>query len=196
VVYITRFFILLYDLHFMQLQLLRTTSCLFIYYDSGNDWLFLDWAGKLTLSAVQDACVVVAQCYLQRTYLRVLNSNMLVKGSCTEVATWLGMEFLPYLAVSGVKHVASISAPALPDRHLVQTVRQWVPELLLHFFATPDEAIAWLQQTHSSPTESYRAPQQQTASQGQLVQGMQQLRQQVQQRRQKVTKQPAYAQLA
>jgi hypothetical protein len=196
VVYITRLFILLYDLHFMQLQLLRTTSCLSIYYDSGNDWLFLDWAGNLTLAAVQDASIVVAQCYLQRTYSRVLSSNMLVTGSCTEVATWLGMEFLPYLAVSGVKHVASISAPALPDRHLVQTVHQWVPELLLHFFATPDEAIAWLQQTHSSPVEGYRAPQQQTASQGQLVQGMQQLRQQVQQRRQKVTKQPAHAQLA
>jgi hypothetical protein len=196
VVYITRLFILLYDLRFMQLQLLRTTSCLSIYYDAGNDWLFLDWAGNLTLAAVQDASIVVAQCYLQRAYSRVLSSNMLVTGSCTEVATWLGMEFLPYLAVSGVKHVASISAPALPGTHLVQTVRQWVPELLLHFFATPDEAIAWLQQTYSLPVEGYGALQQQTASQGQLVHSMQQLRQQVQQRRQKVPKQPAYAQLA
>jgi hypothetical protein len=196
VVYITRLFILLYDLRFMQLQLFRTTSCLSIYYDAYHDWLFLDWAGKLTLPAVQEACVVVAQCYLQRAYSRVLSSNMLVTGSCTEVATWLGMEFLPYLAVSGVKHVASISAPALPDRHLVQTVRQWVPELLLHFFTSTDEAIAWLQQTHSSPTEGNRVPQPQAVTQGQLVQGMQQLRQQVQQRRQKVTKQPAHAQLA
>jgi hypothetical protein len=196
VVYITRLFILLYDLRFMQLQLFRTTSCLSIYYDAYHDWLFLDWAGKLTLPAVQEACVVLAQCYLQRAYSRVLSSNMLVTGSCTEVATWLGMEFLPYLAVSGVKHVASISAPALPDRHLVQTVRQWVPELLLHFFTTTDEAIAWLQQTHSSPTEGNRVPQPQAVTQGQLVQGMQQLRQQVQQRRQKVTKQPAHAQLA
>jgi hypothetical protein len=79
---------------------------------------------------------------------------------------------------------------------LVQTVRQWVPELLLHFFTTTDEAIAWLQQTHSSPTEGNRVPQPQAVTQGQLVQGMQQLRQQVQQRRQKVTQQPAHAQLA
>jgi hypothetical protein len=173
----------------MQLQLLRTTSCLSIYYDAHHDWLFLDWAGKLTLPAVQEACVVVAQCYLQRTYSRVLSSNMQVTGSCTEVATWLGMEFLPYLAVSGVKHVASINGPTLPGNRTVQTVRQWVPELLLHFFRTTDEAIAWLQQPPASPTEGYRAPQQQPASQGQLVQGMQQ-------RRQKVNKQPAHAQWA
>jgi hypothetical protein len=172
-------FILLYDLRFMQLHLLRTTACLAIYYDSGNDWLFLDWAGNLTLPAVQEACVAVAQCYLQRTYSRVLTSNLHVTVSGTEVATWLGMEFLPYLAVSGIKHVASISAPALPDRHLVQTVRQWVPDLLLHFFTTTDEAIAWLQQTHSLPTESYRASQQQTASQVRLTQQVQVLQQQV-----------------
>jgi hypothetical protein len=196
VLYITRLFILLYYLRFMQLHLLRTTSCLSIYYDAYNDWLFLDWAGKLTLPAVQEACVVVAQCYLPRTYSRVLNSNMLVTDSSTEVAIWLGMEFLPYLAMSGVKQVASISASALPGHHLVQTVRQWVPELLLHFFTTTDDAIAWLQQPQSSATQGYLLPQPQAATQSQLVQGMQQLRQQVQQRRQKVAKQPAHAQLA
>jgi hypothetical protein len=64
-------------------------------------------------------------------------------------------------------------------RHLVQTVRQWVPDLLLHFFTTTDEAIAWLQQTHALPTEGYRASQQQTASQVRLTQQVQVLQQQV-----------------
>jgi hypothetical protein len=180
----------------MQLQLLSTTSCLSIYYDSSNNWLFLDWAGNLTLPAVQEACVAVAQCYLPRTYSRVLNSNLQVTGSSGNVATWLSLEFLPYLAVSGVEHVASISAPSLLGRQLEQTVRQWVPELMLNLFDNTEEAITWLQQTHSSSTEGYPLPQRQAATQVQLAQGMQYMRQQVQQRRQKVNKQPAHAQLA
>jgi hypothetical protein len=173
----------------MQLHLLRTTACLAIYYDSGNDWLFLDWAGKLTLPAVQEACVAVAQCYLQRAYSRVLNSNLHVTGSCTEVATWLGMEFLPYLAVAGVEHVAWISAPSSVGRTLEQTVLEWVSELVLHLFDTTDEAIAWLQQTRLSHTEGYRAPQWQPATQVRLAQ-------QVQVLQHRVAKRPAELQRA
>jgi alpha-galactosidase/6-phospho-beta-glucosidase family protein len=174
----------------MQLHLLRTTTCLSIYYDSSNNWLFLDWTGNLTLPAVQEACVAVAQCYLQRTYSRVLNSNLQVKGISWSVATWLGMEFLPYMAVTGVEHVAWVSASSLPGRNLVQTMLQWVSEPVLKLFDNTEEAIAWLQQAGSSQTE-YLLPQQQATTQFQLVQGMQRMRQQVQQCRQKVTEQPA-----
>jgi hypothetical protein len=172
----------------MQLKLLNTTSCLSIYYDSYHNWLFLDWAGNLTLSAVQDAGIAVAQCYLQHTYTQVLSSNLQVTSSSEHVATWLGIEFLPYLAMTGVKHVASISAPSLLSRHLGQTIRQWVPGLVLNFFSTTEEAIAWLQQTHLLQAESYLLSQQQVATQVQLVQGMQPLQQQMQLRRQKVTR--------
>jgi hypothetical protein len=180
----------------MQLRLLDTTSCLAIYYDSSNNWLFLDWAGNLTLPAVQEACVTVAQCYLQQTYSRVLSSNLQVTGSSEHVATWLGIEFLPYLAATGVQHVASINTGSLQSRHLGQTVRQWVPELMLNFFNTTEEAIVWLQQPHSSQTENYLLPQPRAATPLQAVPSMQLLRQRVQHRRQQVTKQPIQSQLA
>jgi hypothetical protein len=170
----------------MQLHLLRTTSCLAIYYDSCHNWLFLDWVGELTLPAVQEACVAVAQCYLQRTYPRVLNSNLQVTGISWSVATWLGSEFLPYMAVGGVEHVAWISAPSLLGRHLTQTVLKQVPGFVLNVFDNPEEAVAWLQQTSSSQAEGYILPQRQASAQGQLIQGVQQLRQEVQQLSQKV----------
>ncbi len=174
----------------MQLHLLRTTSCLAIYYDSCHNWLFLDWSGELTLPAVQEACVAVAQCYLQRTYSRVLNSNLQVTGISWSVATWLGSEFLPYMAVGGVEHVAWISAPSLLGRNLTQTVLKQVPGFVLNVFDNAEEAIAWLQQAPSTQLPGYILPQRQPDSQARLAQGVQVLRQEVQQLPQKVIRRP------
>jgi hypothetical protein len=189
--------ILLYYLRFMQLRLLCTTSCLFVYYDSAHDWLFLDWTGDLTLPAVQDACVAVAQCYLQRTYSRVLNSNIQVTESRAGVATWLGAEFLPYMTLTGVKQLAWIGAPSsLLGNDLVQTMRKRVPGLALNLFDSIEDAIDWLQQPYSMPLEYY-LPSRQPATQARLAQGAQAIlqeaqliRQEVQHLKQKVGRKP------
>jgi hypothetical protein len=178
----------------MQLHLLRTTSCLSIYYDSCHNWLFLDWAGELTLPAVQEACVAVAQCYLQRTYPRVLNSNLQITGISWNVATWLGTEFLPYMKVGGVEHVAWISAPSLLGRHLTQTVLKQVPGFVLNVFDNADEAISWLQQTPSTQLPGYILPLRQPDTQARLAHGVQVLKQEVQQLPQKSGRRPVKSQ--
>jgi hypothetical protein len=172
----------------MQLHLLHTTSCLSIYYDSCHDWLFLDWAGYLALPLVQEACVAVAQCYLQRTYSRVLSSNLQVTDISWNVATWLGTEFLPYLKAAGVQHVAWISAPSLVDRNLGQRELKLVPELGLNLFDNAEEAIAWLQQRPSVQSEPYSFPQRQPAAQAWSAQRGKILRQEVFQLPQRIEK--------
>jgi hypothetical protein len=164
----------------MQLNLLRTTSCLSIYYDSSYNWLFLDWHGKLTLSAVQDGCVAVVECYLHRTYPRVLTSNLQVTGVGGGVASWLGAEFLPYMAVAGVEQVAWISAPSFLGRNLAQRMVNRVPGLALNWFDTTQEATAWLQQPPSTQLEGQLLPPRQTLTQVRLAQGVQIIRQEVQ----------------
>jgi hypothetical protein len=181
----------------MQLRLLCATSCLSIYHDLVHDWLFLDWTGDLTLPAVQDACVAVAQCYLQRTYSRVLNSNLQVIESRAGVATWLGAEFLPYMTLVGVRQVAWINAPSsLLGNDLVQTMRKRVPGLALNLFDSTEEAIYWLQQPYSAPLEHHLSPRQ-PATQARLAQGAQAIRQEallirqeVQHLKQKVGRRP------
>jgi hypothetical protein len=170
----------------MQLELLRSSACLAIYHDLSRDWLLLEWAGELTLAAVQDACIAVVECYMRRTYLRVLISNSQVTGVGEGVASWLGVEFIPYMAVVGVTQIAWISAPTLLGRHLAQTVAKQIPSLTLTLFNTREEATVWLQQPLAAFAESMLFSPWQTPAQVRLAQGVEVLRQEAQLIRQEV----------
>jgi hypothetical protein len=164
----------------MQLQLLRDTACLSIHYDASHRWLFLDWAGELTLSAVQDASVAVAECYLHGSYPRVLSSNLQIAGIDPSVGAWLKAEFLPYLTVAGVTQIAWISAPSLGGRKLAQAVAGRVPGLALNVFETAEEAMVWLQQPPCAQPEDYSLSLRQTSTQALLTQSVQVIRQEMQ----------------
>ena len=57
-----------------------------IYFDTSNNWLFIDWAGNLTLSQVQHTCLAIVRCYQYHAYPRVLNSNAQVTSIALDVA--------------------------------------------------------------------------------------------------------------
>jgi hypothetical protein len=170
----------------MQLQLLCATSCLSIYYDSRHQGLFLEWAGELTLPAVQEACVAVAQCYLTRTYSRVLTSKLHVTQVGGSVETWIDAEFLPYLTVAGVEQIAWVSTSSLVGRAKAQTVVNRLPNLVLNLFDDMQEAVAWLQQPRSLQLEGYFWQSRQPAPQVRLAQGVHVIRQEAQVIRQEV----------
>lgn len=131
----------------MRLHLLRETACVSIYYDSLNEWLFLDWEGELTLPAVQTACLEIAHCFLPRPYARVLNSNAQVTGMSWSVAAWLASDFLPHLTLAGVTQVAWVCSSSLRGRYVVQTVLNWLPGPAVTSFDDLDAAVTWLQHT-------------------------------------------------
>ncbi|AMJ65721.1 hypothetical protein AXW84_09985 [Hymenobacter sp. PAMC 26628] len=128
---------------------MRKTVCVSIYYDSLNEWLFLDWEGELTLLDVQTACLEVANCFLIRPYPRVLNSNAQITGVSWSVAAWLATEFLPHVTLAGITHVAWVTSSSLQGRFLVQTVLNWLPGPAVTSFDDTDAAVTWLQ--HSRP---------------------------------------------
>jgi hypothetical protein len=170
----------------MQLQLLVTTACLAIYYDSRYNGLHLEWKGDLSLPAMQEACVAVAQCYRPRPYARVLHSNLQVTAVGERVGSWLEAEFLPYLALVGVEQVAWVSAPFLAGRHQVQTVVNRHPTLVINLFYTAEEAAAWLQQPPSAQVESQLLPSWQLATQVRRAQGVSAVRQEMRRGQQEV----------
>ncbi|RZK24572.1 MAG: STAS/SEC14 domain-containing protein [Hymenobacter sp.] len=161
----------------MKLHLLRQTKCLDIYYDSGNDWLFLDWRGDLTLQDAKDACVALAHCHLQRPYPRILNSNAQLEGVSWSVAAWLVTDFLPHMSLAGVEHVAWICSPTLSGRHVVQTIVNWLPGFILNTFFDIEDAVDWLQHTRSTHPQGYTLSQRPPAEQAKLVQVVQELSQ-------------------
>jgi hypothetical protein len=152
---------------FMRLHLLSETTCLSIYYDSLNEWLFLDWEGELKLSDVQNACLEIARCFLHRPYARVLNSNAQVTGVSWSVAAWLVSDFLPHLSLAGITQVAWVCSTSLRGRYVVQTVLNWLPGPAITSFDDLDAAITWLQHTRpEGPLES--APRHLPATQAKL----------------------------
>ena len=163
----------------MQLHLLSKTTCLAIYYDSKNNWLFLDWEGELTLPAVQVACVELGRCFLHRPYPRVLNNNTQVTGVSWSVASWLVREFLLHLPLAGVEQVAWISSSSLLGRNMAQTVVNWLPWLTATLFDDMEAAVHWLQQCQLPGATGYLLPQRLPATQAKLAQAVQELQRKV-----------------
>ncbi|RZJ57477.1 MAG: hypothetical protein EOO55_03295 [Hymenobacter sp.] len=123
-----------------------------IYYDTFNNWLFIDWEGDLTLDIVQRACLEIARCYQQYAYPRVLNSNAQVTSFALDVAAWLASEFIPNLGVIGVEQVAWVVAPTVQGQNgVIDTVKR-LPETSFNLFDDVASAVAWLQQIALPPS--------------------------------------------
>ena len=128
----------------MELQLLQETPNVSIYYDCANQWLFLDWRGDLTLALVQDSCLAVAQYFLDAPYSRILNSNTGVTSMAHNVPTWLAREFLPYLRLAGIKHVAWVYSPSLRVKCYTDAALYTLDTPVVNVFDDVESAFAWL----------------------------------------------------
>jgi hypothetical protein len=161
----------------MQLHLLRRTTCLAIYYDFRNDWLYLDWQGHLALPVLQEACLALADCYLHRPYPRVLNNNEQVTGVNWGIALWLVSDFLPHMTLAGVQQVAWVYSPSLQGRSMVQAILSWLPGQSLTSFDDLAGAVEWLTHTRAEQAPGYLLPRRAAADQARLTQEVLALRQ-------------------
>jgi len=164
--------------YIMTLRRLYSDAQLSIYFDSSNDWLYVEWAGELTLPVVQEACVRIAQCFLAYPYPRVLNDNTFVTGISWSVAPWLISHFLPHLRLAGVQQLAWVYSPSLPGLHMVQTVVNWLPHLDIAVFDELEAGAAWLQRARRVAGLAYPYGARPAATQTQLAAVMQGLAQQ------------------
>lgn len=163
----------------MDLRLLHDTPIVSAYYDTRNDWLFTDWRGALTLPKVKEGCLTIAQCFLERAYPRILNSNVEVTSMSPDVPPWLAEVYLPHLGLASIEYMAWVCAPSLLMRHLAaESVRQLRAPIVATFDDLAD-AFAWLQQTrvtHPGDVIPYRTPEQQARLSRQVAQLTQELR--------------------
>lgn len=153
----------------MNLLLLCSSPQVSVYYDSHNEWLYVEWEGKITLPVAQQACLQLAHCALERPYTRVLNNNTYVTGVELSVGPWLALHFMPHLALAGVRQMAWVCSPTLAGLNLVQTILQWLPRLEATIFTDTEDAVRWLQQRPPEPAaEAARPP----ATQARLVRAL------------------------
>jgi hypothetical protein len=163
----------------MRLHLLKKTPHIAIYYDTQNDWLFLDWIGELTLTDVQNTCLEVSRCFLHRAYPRVLNSNLQVTNVSWSAVGWLTLDFMPQLAPAGVERIAWICSPSLWGRSVVQRIVGLVPQVSISLFDEVEAAADWLQHTRLEYAKGYLLPQRAISDQAKLVQQVEALKQKV-----------------
>lgn len=132
----------------MNLKLLCTAPHVNIYFDSWNNWLYIEWEGALTLPAVQYASLEVAQCFVQHAYPRVLNNNAQVTNMSIEVIPWLTKHLLTYLDLAGIEQLAWVHAPIVRAFALAPQVHEQLPHLNISIFSDLEGATHWLQQTN------------------------------------------------
>lgn len=130
----------------MDLQLLATTTTLSVFHDAENDWLYLDWHGDLTLKSVQEGCTAVAQCFLRKNYVRVLNDNSSVTSLAPEVASWLATECLPRLKLSTIEYLAWTHSPNIDTQSWTHTALYQVEGPVVVMFDDVESAYAWLRE--------------------------------------------------
>jgi hypothetical protein len=152
----------------MNLHLLRTAPGICVYYDTCNDWLFIEWEGELTLRTVQLASLELATCILQRPYARVLNSNLLATSISWDMAPWLACEVLPYLRLAGIDHLAWVRPQALRGQYMVNALMSRLPGLAVALFDEMDHAVTWLTRHRPPATTSGAAPMHSPATQARL----------------------------
>jgi hypothetical protein len=132
----------------MNLKLLCTAPHVNIYFDSWNNWLYIEWEGALTLPDVQYACLEVAECFVKHAYSRVLNSNAQVTCMAADVLPWLTKHLLPYLELTGIKQMAWVRPPLIRALNLSTQVYEQLPHLNIGIFDDLEEATSWLQQSN------------------------------------------------
>lgn len=131
----------------MNLRPLCSAPNVDVYFDSWNNFLYLEWAGELQLAAVQQACLEIARCFVAHAYPRVLNNNAQIVRVEPDVTPWLAQHFLPYLGLAGVQQFAWVYGPSPRGQELGQQVLRFLsPQVQVALFADAEEAVAWLQQ--------------------------------------------------
>lgn len=119
-----------------------------IYFDSWNNWLYVEWEGALTLPALQYACLEVAQCFVKHAYPRVLNNDVQLTSLPWEAAPWLARHFFPNLKLAGIKQLAWVHAPTVRGLSHATQLLQELPHLNVGLFADMEQATSWLQQSN------------------------------------------------
>ncbi|WP_324671524.1 hypothetical protein [Hymenobacter sp. GOD-10R] len=114
------------------------------YYDSTNDWLYLDWHGELDLDALRKNCLQLVLCLVTKRYKRILNDNTNLTKATTDVVPWLATEILPYMKLVGIEYMAWILSPNLDVQNEAKEAIEELTKPVVVLFDDMASAYEWL----------------------------------------------------
>ncbi|MET4105299.1 hypothetical protein [Hymenobacter sp. UYP22] len=126
--------------------MLLDTPTLTIEYSPGNQLLRVHWIGHHTTQSVYHDCLKMLGYVQQTRCTKILNDSSEAFGEWLDLAEWIGKEFIPQLADSGVLALAWVNAMDWPSRHAVARSVQHARGLLIHTFDFDEREAAarWL----------------------------------------------------
>jgi hypothetical protein len=126
------------------LKLLLTTSNVSAYYDSNNDWLYLNWYGELDLDRLRKSCLQIVFCLVAKRYKRILNDNTDLTKATPDVVPWLATELLPYMKLVGIEYMAWILSPNLDVQNEAEAALEEITKPVVAVFEDMASAYGWL----------------------------------------------------
>ncbi|AYA37559.1 hypothetical protein D3Y59_11170 [Hymenobacter oligotrophus] len=128
----------------MALRTLYEDATISIYYDFGNDWLYVDWGPDQDLTSVQAGALQMLECLKQERCRKVLNDNRQVQTIWADAAEWGGKVWFPAMAAAGLEYFAWVYSPNVYSRLSTDLTLQHTTKPIVMTFDNLDTASSWL----------------------------------------------------
>ena len=127
-----------------EVKLLFAASNVSAYYDSTNEWLYLDWHGELDLNLLRKNCLQVVLCLVAKRYKRILNDNTNLTKASPDVVPWLATELLPYMKLVVIEYMACVLSPNLDVQNEAEAAIEEIMKPVIALFDDMASAYEWL----------------------------------------------------
>lgn len=129
----------------MAQRILHDTPSLTISYSYADDWLYLDWHGKLDDESVMAGALKVLELLQQERCAKVLNDNTHVYGLWADAAKWGSDVFFPQLYAAGCRYFSWVhSAERYSQLSAELAVEQTAAGIIFMSFSNLSTASEWL----------------------------------------------------
>lgn len=92
-------------------RILYDVPTLTITYNYVDDWLYLDWHGKLDDDTIMTGALKLLELLQQERCTKVLNDNTHVSGLWADAAQWGSNVFFPQLYAAGCRYFSWVHSP-------------------------------------------------------------------------------------
>lgn len=133
------------------MQLLDETPVLRVYYDEQQQWLYAQWHGDLTQTAVRQGCDLLLAYQQSGTTTKLLNDNSRIEQPWPEGIVWGARVWLPVMVQAGLRHIAWVYSTHLISRLLFDRSQPDVCRPIAAAFDDVAQAVEWLQQQQHCP---------------------------------------------
>lgn len=129
------------------LHVLLDISSICITHDLCKGWLYVDWKGPQGPESVRWGCEQIHVFLRSSGCHKILNDNTNATGDWERAARWIGQEFLPTLAASGLEYVAWVYSPDYASRRAIDLTLSFITVPMVVSFEDVAAAYAWLLST-------------------------------------------------